>query len=260
MNTPNITNTNPDYLVGVQGGHQVLVPVNAPDGQRANIGLSDAQIAAGATGVAGALSGTPGSLFMPDGTQRLATPAYTWATLPAASAYIGNALVTDVGLHGSLWRSDGSTWGLIGGSCVLDRSAAALAAHTGTVALTTLLTRNMPAGLPGPNGAYRWRGKVTTTNNANLKTLFAYIGGSAATGIGYVSQAGGGFDIVIENRGAANSQIGSNGSASGMGSGAWTVGLAIDTAAAHDLTLRATLASAGDSLTIEAWQLELWRP
>lgn len=41
MDTPNITNTNPDYLIGVQGGHQVLVPVNALDAKRENIGLSD---------------------------------------------------------------------------------------------------------------------------------------------------------------------------------------------------------------------------
>ncbi len=53
MDQPNIVSTNPDYLIGLDGGHPVRVPINAPDGQRANIGLSQAQIAAGATGVAG---------------------------------------------------------------------------------------------------------------------------------------------------------------------------------------------------------------
>jgi hypothetical protein len=56
MEQPSITSTNPDYLVGIDGGHMVRVPVNAPDGQRANIGLSQAQIAAGAAGVAGVSS------------------------------------------------------------------------------------------------------------------------------------------------------------------------------------------------------------
>jgi hypothetical protein len=185
---------------------------------------------------------------------------YTWAALPAAGDYIGVAYVTDVGLRGSLWRSDGLTWGLVGGSVVLDRSAVALPAHTGTTALTLLLNRNLPAGLPGLNGAYRFRGKVTTTNNANAKTLFVYIGGSVATGIVYAGLFGAGFDVVVENRGSASSQIGSNGSASGMGAGAWTTGIAVNTGIAHSVSLQATLASAGDSLVIESWQLELFRP
>ena len=183
----------------------------------------------------------------------------TWATLPSPADFIGTALILDVGLHGSIWRSDGATWGIVGGTAVLDRSAVALPAHTGTTTLTALLTKAMPANLPGLNGAYRWKGKVTTTNNANLKTLFAYLSASAVTGIGYVSQAGGGFDIMIENRGSATSQIGSNGSASGMGAGAWTTGLAIGTNLSHSLSLQATLVNAGDSLTIEAWQLEMYR-
>ena len=186
--------------------------------------------------------------------------SYTWATLPAAADYIGTAYISDVGLHGSLWRSDGATWGVVGGVVVLDRSAVALAAHTGTTALTTLLTKNLPANLPGLNGAYRLRGKLSMTNNANLKTFFAYIGGNAATGIGYTSTAGGGFEVWIENRGSAGSQIGSNGTTTGVASGTYTTGLAIQTDVAHTVSIRATLASAGDSLTVEAWHLELHRP
>jgi hypothetical protein len=65
MEQPSITSTNPDYLVGIDGGHMVRVPVNAPDGQRANVGLSQAQIAAGATGVAGVTA--DGGIVGPDG-------------------------------------------------------------------------------------------------------------------------------------------------------------------------------------------------
>ena len=62
MEQPSIQSTNPDYLVGIDGGHLVRVPVNAPDGQRANIGLSQAQQTAGASGVSGATAG--GSLVV----------------------------------------------------------------------------------------------------------------------------------------------------------------------------------------------------
>lgn len=36
---------------------------------------------------------------------------FSWATLPAPADYIGTAFITDVGLRGSLWRSDGAIWG-----------------------------------------------------------------------------------------------------------------------------------------------------
>lgn len=202
-----------------------------------------------------------GVLYSPSTNQTIVvSKQLAWSALPDPSEYIGHVFVTDVGAHGTYFYSNGVNWGIVGGTSIIERSAVALAAHTGTTALTTILTRTLPANLPGLNGAYRIKGKVTTTNNANLKTLFAYIGGSAATGIGYVSQAGGGFDIMIENRNSATSQIGSNGSASGMGGGAWTTGLAINTANPHDISLRCTLANSADSLILEAWQLELYRP
>lgn len=265
MNTPNITNTNPDYLVGVQGGHQVLVPVNAPDGQRANIGLSDAQIAAGSTGVAGALSGNPGSLFMPDGTQRLATPAYTWATLPAASAYIGNAFVSDVGARGSLWRSDGSEWGLVGGSVVLAQSAVAAAALTGTTTETAAANYTLAGNLMGLNGKLRVFTKWTLTNNANVKTLRFRFGGSGISGTALsdpqsTSQTSLHVTAEIENRNSLSSQIGGNGSVNLTGStNTWRTAT-VNTASDQLIAITAQLAVGTDSVTLESYQIVLYRP
>lgn len=45
---------------------------------------------------------------------------YTWATLPSASSLSGKtALVSDVGSGGSLWKSNGSRWFVVGGSVIL---------------------------------------------------------------------------------------------------------------------------------------------
>ena len=206
------------------------------------------------------INGNVTGLWVPGGDIFALTYTYTWAALPAAADYIGTAYVSDVGLHGSMWRSDGSTWGLIGGVCVLARSAVATSL-TGTTALTTLVTQNMPGNLLGLNGAYRWRGKVSVTNNANAKTLYAYISGNLATGVGLSSLTTSGFEVWIENRNSASSQLCSNGSLAGISSAGavWTT-TATDTAIANTLTLQAQLGVGSDTLTIESWQLELHRP
>lgn len=35
---------------------------------------------------------------------------FTWATKPAASAFVGQAFISDVGVNGSTWYSNGTTW------------------------------------------------------------------------------------------------------------------------------------------------------
>jgi uncharacterized protein YjbI with pentapeptide repeats len=95
MDQPNIVSINPDYLIGLDGGHPVRVPVNGPDGQRANIGLSQTQIAAGATGVVGVTASgqlvprsAAGDFYMPapSGADDTAALNAVLAAAPAGSA------------------------------------------------------------------------------------------------------------------------------------------------------------------------------
>ena len=88
MEQPSITSTNPDYLIGIDGGHVVRVPVNAPDGRRANIGLSQTQQTVGATGVAGS---TSTDLVMVDGVKFGRFPKVQRATLPVDNTFANAA-------------------------------------------------------------------------------------------------------------------------------------------------------------------------
>lgn len=260
MDQPNIVSTNPDYLIGLDGGHPVRVPVNGPDGQRANIGLSQAQVAAGATGVAGATSGTPGTLVMPGGEVRLTTPQYTWATLPDATSYIGNAFISDVGARGSLWRSDGSVWGIVGGHCVLAESAVAQTATTGTTSAQDRVTIAVPANLLGLNGSLEIVARWTVTNNANAKTATIVFGGSTVSSLGLASNATSSLQAILSNRNSASSQIGGNNNqVMSLSSSAWNT-LTIDTSVAQNLVLREQLAVGTDSIQIQAYSVRLYRP
>jgi hypothetical protein len=213
-------------------------------------------------GVAQVVNGTPGSVLMPDGTLRLLTPQYTWATLPAASAFIGNAFVSDIGAHGSMWRSDGSTWGLVGGQCVIASTAVAATAHTGTTSKTTIATIAIPAGLMGLNGVLEIYTKWTLTNNANVKTFAPELAGSTLSGIGMASLASYGTRHAVQNRNSASSQIASNGTPhgySGSGANPWTA-TTVNTASAQNLTLTMTLANSADSATLESYEIIIRRP
>ncbi len=231
----------------------------------ANSALNGPQVAAGAGGVAGAISGTPGSLVMLDGTERLTTAAYTWATLPAAADYIGNAFVSDVGARGSLWRSDGSAWGLVGGSCILAQSAVAATTLTGTTTETAAQNYTLPGNLMGLNGKLRIFTKWTLTNNANTKTLRFRFGGTGISGTALsdpqsTSQTSLHVTAEIENRNSLSSQIGGNGTVNLTGStNAWRTAT-VNTATDQLLAITAQLGVGTDSVTLESYQIVLYRP
>ncbi len=193
---------------------------------------------------------------------------YTWATLPAASAYIGTAYVTDVGLSGSLWRSDGANWGVVGGSVVLGRTNVAGTALTGSTTETIDWVYTIPAGLLGANGALELQAKYTMTNNANNKNFRVRLGavGSGISGTALMdpqlaSVAASHVNCRIENRNSQASQIGSNNAASMYGGSANTFRTGtVNTAVAADLTLTSQLVNSADSITFEGARLILIRP
>lgn len=142
---------------------------------------------------------------------------------------------------------------------VLAQSAVA-AALTGSTAETVLATISLPAGAMGANGVLRVTSLWSYTNSANVKTLRGRLGGLAGTQ--FLSQAAtttvsARLQFQVQNRNAANSQVGGALNASFGVSGQVAITSAINTAVAQDIVLTGQLASAGETITLEAYLVEL---
>jgi hypothetical protein len=184
----------------------------------------------------------------------------TFAALPAAADHIGYANVSDVGLNGSLWQSDGTIWRPVAGRVLLASTAVASALHTGTLTETTIDTISIPGNLMGLNGSLEYVIRWSATNSANTKTFRARFGGTIVndpqitSGTATIGMLG-----RITNRNSLSSQLGANGS--GVYSGtpnAWR-NATIDTSAAVNLTITAQLNNIADSITREAYEVWLIR-
>ncbi len=233
-----------------------VVVANASDSGTAITWVrSDALVAESASGVVSLVSG--------DGNLYALAQTFTWATLPAAADYIGPAHVSDVGVHGSLWRSDGSTWGIVGGSAVLAVNNVAGTTLTGTASETELYSLTIKGGLLGLNGALEVIGKYTMTNSGNIKTFRTRMGGLAGTVVNdpqFTTSATIHMTTRIENRNSQSSQIGSNGTANITSStNSWRTA-SVNTSSDWSLSLSGQLASTGESITLEQVRVVLVRP
>jgi hypothetical protein len=144
---------------------------------------------------------------------------------------------------------------------VLAQSAVA-ASVTGTTTETVLATVPIPAGAIGKNGSLRvtalWRAGA---NNANVKSVIYRYGGAAITSTGVTSTLTYQDQRVMFNRGAQNSQVTYNGAAGyGAGSSVGTITTAVDSSVAQNLTLCVALASATDTVYLEAFLVEVINP
>lgn len=190
---------------------------------------------------------------------------FSWATLPPPADYIGTAFITDVGLRGSLWRSDGATWGVVGGSVVLANNWVAGTAVTGSTSETLFSngTFTVRGGLMGLNGSLRIEQKLTFTNSANTKTLRVRLGGIGGTAVNdpqVVNLQTAHITTQVDNRNSQSSQIGSNGSVNlSAATNNWR-NATINTAVDWDIALTGQLASAGETLTLEGYRITLLRP
>lgn len=189
----------------------------------------------------------------------------TWASLPAASAYIGTAYVSDVGLHGSLWRSDGSTWGLVNGECILARGNTDLTVSAGITTEEDLVTVNIPAGLIGANGLIEVTHFWNANNNANVKTMRVKLGGTAFFANATAINSNAIFlppPTRIWNRNSESSQISfaaANGNV-GVATGTAATTGTVNTAAATTLVISGQKATGTDTLTLYAYSVRLIRP
>lgn len=130
-----------------------------------------------------------------------------------------------------------------------------------------LATISLPAGVMGINGVLRIWSRWTVTASANAKTLRIRLGGIGGTA--HFLQAFGATDVTqrdcteIANRGSASSQIGRVNAAGSGGFGASTGAFttsSIDTTVATTLVLTGVKASAGETLTLESYLVELLLP
>ncbi len=150
--------------------------------------------------------------------------------------------------------------GTLGTWRVLGRSGVAVS-HTGTTSETTLATVSVPANAMGPNGLLRISALWGHTNSANTKTLRVSFGGTNFLSVAPSATSTFQAITTITNRNATNSQIGppsnsATASAFGTVGGARVAG-SVDTTSAQDILFKATLANAGENITLESYLVEL---
>lgn len=167
--------------------------------------------------------------------------------------------VTDGGTGASTERGAAAN---LGTWHVLAKSGVAVPL-TGSTSETALATVAIPAGAMGPNGVLRVTTLWSLTNSANNKTPRVRLGGISGTafrGQNLTTVASGRDQIEIHNRNAQNSQV-SNPAGGGFG-GAGTSSSVIttatvDTSIAQDLVISGQLANSGETLTLEAYTVEV---
>jgi hypothetical protein len=210
-------------------------------------------LARGVVAVDGDTGGTtPGTLY-----------AYgLYAAMPAASAFTGQYyFATDIGVNGIMVYSNGTTrtaaW-----PQVLARSAVPVSAAADTTE-NTLATITIPAGLMGLSGGLRINGVWTYTNSGNNKTPRVRFGGAAGTAYQSTvatTTASARWPLNIQNRNSASSQIGGV-AASANGpvglSAASNVTSTVDTSAETTLVFTGQKASAGETITLESYIVEI---
>lgn len=180
---------------------------------------------------------------------------FTWAGKPTCDTGLNGAAarISDVGIAPGLRIvCDGSNWRPAGVQ-VLARSAVAVSV-TGTLTKTALVTVAVPAGLLGTNGGLRITAGLSHTNSANNKVMSVEYGSSTARTFTRTTTAAQGFNLLVQNRGSATSQV-STAILDGLNT--VTTGLTTDSSAAQNLTINGTLASTGETITLEDYVVEV---
>lgn len=145
---------------------------------------------------------------------------------------------------------------------VLARSAVA-ASLTGSTSETALASITVPANAMGPNGVLRITSEWSYTNSANNKTLRARLGGLSGTVFDTIVPTTSAYQrrqAEIKNRNAANVQLGPPSAFAAGGWGTSTAAVvtgAVDTTSAQTLALTGQLASAGETITLQGYVVEL---
>jgi hypothetical protein len=170
----------------------------------------------------------------------------------------GKLYVTSVGTAAI---TGGSITGVSGVPYVLGASGVAVSGAADTNE-NTLATITIPANAMGASGVLRIDTLWTHTNSANNKILRVRLGGGAGTAYAAFTvttvATTHGFTIIY-NRGVANSQVGTS-TAPSATSGSALITSAVDTTSATTIVITGQKASAGETLTLESYCVELLKP
>lgn len=147
---------------------------------------------------------------------------------------------------------------------ILGASATAVATPADT-SENILATITVPAGAMGLNGIIRILAVWTCTNNANVKTVrarFSGIGGTIFATGSMASAVSLRQFTQFANRGVSNSQVGGSSAHNVQFTNTTNAAItaAVDTSAATTIVLTAEKATAGDTLTLESYSVELILP
>ena len=175
---------------------------------------------------------------------------YTWANKPSVAPLGQIICVTDVGENGSLWRGNGTKWVRLNPIKIFSLSAPF--SLTVSTSVVTLATITIPAGLLGANGKLKIYPLWSTTNNANVKTLRALLGGSTCTTMTSQNVSNNSGLVIIRNTNSESAQKCSSGLVAGIGASYGSIAvLTIDTTAATTVTITGQLAVGTDTMTLE---------
>jgi len=188
--------------------------------------------------------------------------SYLNANRPVAAGSDGKIIyISDVGINGSHWVSNGSIWSPVGGELVVAQSAAS-SSVTGTVSETTLATYTIPGGMVHANGCFEINMLYTYTNSANNKTIRVRLGGISGTiyytPIVTTTASAQGFCIIR----CANSVSSQKGFGPGTGgiSGFGNVATALTTSSVNlnsnsDIVITGQLANSGETITLNVYSI-----
>lgn len=158
------------------------------------------------------------------------------------------------------------TSGLVGrqasGFRVLGQSSVAVSC-TASTSEEVLASVVVPAGAMGPNGRLFISTLWTVTSSANNKNLRTRFGGISGTIYGSVTATTVACAIdqrIIANRNSESSQVGSpNGTVGGLGATPTAVSTStVDTSLATTVDITGQKASAGETLTLESYCVEVF--
>lgn len=191
----------------------------------------------------------------------------TWAQRPNAAQYQNEIIyISDIGVGGSYWTSNGTYWSPLNGEVTLAQSGVTVSL-TGTTSETVLATYTLPGGLMSANGQIEiihfWN-VPSTASNKQIRVRHSSLGGGIAGDMYYYYNAA---TTIIGLQGitcirSANSTtaqkgwgIGTTGP-SGIGAIASTLrsfarGLQNDS----DIVLTAQLADTSETVTLEAYSI-----
>jgi hypothetical protein len=191
--------------------------------------------------------------------------AGTWAARPTASGNTGKRYwATDIGSGGE-FVSNGTDWLPIY-AITLARSAVAIPIPNNTLTtVQTYVTITIPAGLMGLNGAIFVEGLWTITASTNVKTMQVRFGASGSNVVSDAVSVGTSvatrLSNIVRNRNSATVQVTPPTSLVGAFSAgtasAVLVPTSVNTASAFDIQFNGTLATTGEVITLESYQVIL---